>query len=67
MVSKDPFLTEEHALKFFNRFDQSSSSVNYIFHGPTSVSAEEGDWPVVNMITDPSCPYNVSVYITYPI
>jgi hypothetical protein len=43
MVSKDLFLTEEHALNFFNRDDQSSSSVNYIFHGPNSVSAEEGD------------------------
>ncbi len=64
MVSKDLFLTEEHALNFFNRYDQSSSSVNYIFHGPNSVSAEEGNWPVVNMITDLSCLYDVSVYIT---
>ena len=67
MVSKDLFLTEEHALNFFNRYDQSSSSVNHIFHGPNSVSVEEGNWPVVNMIADPSSLYDVSVYITDPI
>jgi len=59
MANKDLFLTEEHALNFFNRYDQSSSLVNYIFHEPNSVSAEEGNWPVVTMLTDPSCLYDV--------
>jgi len=30
MVSKYRFLTEEHALNSYNRFGQSSSSVNYV-------------------------------------
>ena len=61
------FSDRRHALNFFNHFDQSSSSASYIFHGLNSVSAEEGDWPVVTMITDASCLYDVSVYITDPI
>ena len=37
--------------------------MNYIFPGTTSVVAEEGDWPVVIMSTDPTCLFDVSVYI----
>ena len=58
------FLTREMSSNSFNHLIRVLARLCYIFNRPNSGLAEEGSWPVIYMITAPSCLDDALVYIT---